>query len=99
MARRVNRLTSARSAFALAALFALAMLASGCSTQKDSPPELGTARDYLAQRQNNGYAYSYGPYDLCTAYDAYCFAPQGYPAPFYYYASGDSDNDCDDGHC
>jgi hypothetical protein len=96
---RQARSTSLRSAFALAALLVVASVAPGCSMHQDSSPQLGTAEDYLAQRQNNAYAYSYAPYDLCTAYDPYCFAPYWYPAPVYYYLSGDGDNDCDDGNC
>jgi hypothetical protein len=47
-------------------LFALAMAAPGCSSQEHSLPELGTAEDYVAERQNGTYACSYGSYELCT---------------------------------
>ena len=33
--------------------------------------------------------YSYGPYDLCAAYDPYCFAPYWYTAPIYYLSRRD----------
>jgi hypothetical protein len=94
MARRQNRLIF--HAFALGVLLVLAMLAPACSTQKDSPPHVGTAEDYLHQSQNDIYGFGYSPYDLCTVYDAYCWTPH---EPVYYYSRGDGDNDCKDGNC
>jgi hypothetical protein len=43
--------------------------------------------------------YSYGPYDLCAAYDPYCFAPYWYTAPIYYLSRRDGDHDCDGDSC
>jgi hypothetical protein len=80
-------------------MLSLAMIEPGCSSRKDSLPEVGSAEDYLAQRQTNAYASGYGPYDLCAAYDPYCFAPNWYPLPVYYFPVTDGDNACDDGKC
>jgi hypothetical protein len=38
---------------------AFTMLIPGCSPQNDSLPELGTAEDYLARRENSAYIYRY----------------------------------------
>ena len=83
----------------LATLLGLTMVVPGCSTQTDSVPELGTAEDYIARRENATYIYGYAPYDLCAAHDPYCFAPYWYSAPIYYFSRGDGDNDCDDDNC
>src|SRR5260370_41510089 len=96
MARHQSQSTFFRSVFALIALFAFAMIPTGCSTRKDSLPEVGGANDYIAQGQNDAYAYGFGSYDPCMAYDPYCTAPHWYPAPVHYYSRGDGDNDCDD---
>ena len=96
MARHQSQSTFFRSLFALIALFAFAMIPTGCSTRKDSLPEVGGANDYIAQGQNDAYAYGFGSYDPCMAYDPYCTAPHWYPAPVHYYSRGDGDNDCDD---
>jgi hypothetical protein len=97
MARHQSQSTFLRSAFALIALFAFAMIPTGCSTQKDSLPEVASANDYIAQGQNDSYAYGFGSYGPCMAYDPYCSALHWYPVPVHYYLRGDGDdNDCDD---
>jgi len=79
---------------------AVAMFAPGCSSQHDSLPEVGTAEEYVAHRQNNTSLNSYSPYGPCTAFDPYCcFTLYWYPGPIYYFADSDGDNDCDDGNC
>jgi hypothetical protein len=73
------------------------MLAQGCAT-RDRSQQVGSVEDYVAQGQNDGYAYGYGPYDpYFNSYDPY-LSPW-YVAPIYYYPRGDGDNDCDDGNC
>jgi hypothetical protein len=84
--------------FALVALFALAIVTSGCSAQRNSRRQVGTADNYLAQGRSDAYAY-YGSDDLCTSYDPFCLAPFWYPAPAHFYSRDDGDNDCDDGNC
>jgi hypothetical protein len=51
-------------AFALGALFAAASGARGALRKRILYPGLELPEDYLAQRQNNPYAYSYAPYAL-----------------------------------
>src|SRR6266481_4635192 len=75
----------------------VAMLAQGCA-MRDRSQQVGSIEDYVAQGQNDGYAYGYGPYDpYFNGYDPY-LSPW-YVAPIYYYPRGDGDNDCDDGNC
>ena len=99
MTGRRARAASSRLSIALAALLAFTVALPGCSTRNDSLPELGTEADYLARRENATYLYSYGPYDLCAAYDPYCFAPNWYTAPIYYLSRRDEDHDCDRDGC
>jgi hypothetical protein len=56
----------------------------------------GSANDYMAQGPNDAYAYGFGSYDPCMAYDPYCSVALWYLAHAHYYSRGDSDNDCDD---
>jgi len=97
MAWRPKRSSFLRSVCALTTVLAISITVSGCSRQRDSVPELGTAQDYLAQRQNSFYAENYGPF--CAPFDPYCFMTPWYPAPIYYYSRDDGDHDCDDGYC
>jgi hypothetical protein len=96
MARHQSQSTFLRSVFALIVLFAFAMIPTGCSTQKDSPPEVGSANDYIAQGQNDASAYGFGSYGPCLAYDPYCSALHWYPVPVHYYSRAGGDNDGDD---
>jgi hypothetical protein len=93
------RRASPHLALPVVALAALAMLVPGCSAHNDSLPELGTAEDYLARRENSAYSYRDASYDVCAANDPYCFAPDWYLVPIYYLSRADGDNDCDDGNC
>jgi len=99
MTRRWDRTAFRRFSIALAALFVFGVAMAGCSTRNDSLPALGTEEDYLARRENTTNPYGYAPYDLCAAYDPYCFAPSWYSAPIYYLPRGDGDHDCDDARC
>jgi hypothetical protein len=99
MVRQQNWFSILWSAVGLVAMFSWAIVEPSCSSRTDSLPAVGSTEDYLAQRQNNAYAYGYGPFALCAAYDPFCFAPNSYPAAVYYYSSDDGDNDCDDGKC
>jgi hypothetical protein len=88
-----NRPASPRVWVALAALFVFTVAMPGCSTRNDSLPSPGTEEDYLARRENTTYPYGYALYDLCAAYDPYCFAPYWNSVPIYYFRRGDSDHD------
>jgi hypothetical protein len=94
--RRWYRSASPHVSIALAALFVFTVAMPGCSTRNDSLPALGTEEDYLARRENTTYPYGYAPYDLCTVYDPYCFAPYWNSAPIYYLSRRDGDHDRDD---
>jgi hypothetical protein len=72
------------------------MMPTGCSAQKDSSARGESANDYIAQGPNDAYAYGFGSYDPCMAYDPYCSVLPWYLAHAHYYSRGDSDNDCDD---
>src|SRR5713226_9877676 len=79
-------------------MVAFAIIAQGCASRQDRSQELGSTGDYLAQEQNDRYAYGYYPYDpYMIGYDPYW--GWWYPAPIYYYSRGDGDHDCDDGNC
>jgi len=99
MTRHRSRLTVFRSGLAIVAIVAFAIIAHGCATRRDQTQELASTEDYLAQGQNDRYAYGYDPYDpYMIGYDPYW--AWWYPAPiYYYYSRGDGDHDCDDGNC
>jgi hypothetical protein len=97
MTRRRGRSVSPRLLIALAALFAFVVALPGCSTRNDSLPALGSEEDYLARRENTTHPYGYAPYDLCAAYDPFCFTPYWSSAPIYYFSRRDGDHDCDGG--
>jgi hypothetical protein len=99
MTRRRGRSVSPRLLIALAALFAFVVALPGCSTRNDSLPALGSEEDYLARRENTTHPYGYAPYDLCAAYDPFCFTPYWSSAPIYYFSRRDGDHDCDDDRC
>jgi hypothetical protein len=99
MSPRRVRTVSPRLLIALAGLFVFTVAMPGCSTRNDSLPALGTEEDYLARRENTTYPYGYAPYDLCAAYDPYCFTPYWYSAPIYYFSRGDGDHVCDGDRC
>jgi hypothetical protein len=97
VARHQSQSIFLRSAFAVIALFTFAMMPTGCSAQKDSSARGESANDYIAQGPNDAYAYGFGSYDPCMAYDPYCSVLlPWYLAHAHYYSRGDSDNDCDD---
>jgi hypothetical protein len=99
MTPRRHRTPSSRLLIALAALFAFALAIPGCSTRNDSLPALGSEEDYLARRGNTTDPYGYAPYDLCAAYDPYCFTPYWSSVPIYYFSRRDGDHDCDGDRC
>ncbi len=96
MTRCRSSATIFRLGLAIVVILAFAMI--GCATRRDRSQDLGNTGDYLAQEQNDRYAYGYYPYDpYMIGYDPYW--GWWYPAPIYYYSRGDGDHDCDDGNC
>jgi len=99
MTRRRHRTLSPRLLIVLAALFAFTVAIPGCSIRNDSLPAVGTEEDYLAHRETTTYPYGYAPYELCAAYDPYCFTPYWFSAPIYYFSGREGDHDCDGDRC
>jgi hypothetical protein len=97
MIRHRSGWTILRSGLAMGVMVAFAMIAQGCATRRDRSLEVGSTGEYLAQEQNDRYAYGYNPYDPYIGYDP--LWGWWYPAPIYYYSRGDGDHDCDDGNC
>ncbi len=96
MTRHRSYWTISRLDLAIVVVLTFAMM--GCATRRDRSQEVGSAADYIAQEQNDRYAYGYNPYDpYMIGYDPYWAL--WYPAPIYYYPRGDGDHDCDDGNC